>query len=93
MDILAAGGLTFVIVIALAVIVGVLLVVFLVMRAFTKVAKADEALVISGKSQKIAGTDEESKVTVIVNGRALINPITQRYETISLRSRDRKSVV
>lgn len=87
MDILATGGLTFAIIIGAAVLFGALLVIFLVMRAFTKVAKADEALVISGKSQKIAGTDEESKVTVIVNGRALINPITQRYETISLRSR------
>ncbi|WP_175955970.1 flotillin family protein [Schaalia sp. Marseille-Q2122] len=55
------------------------------LRRWIRVASPDEALVISGRKQTIDG--ETSPVTVVVNGRALINPITQRAETISLRSR------
>lgn len=87
MDTLATGGLLVIGAIALIIVVVVALFALLIARTWIKVAKADEALVISGRSQKIAGTEEESKVTVIVNGRALVNPITQRHETISLRSR------
>lgn len=54
-----------------------------VARAWIKVARADEALVISGKSQRGA----TGPVSVIVNGKALVNPVTQRHEIISLRSR------
>lgn len=58
----------------------------IVARAWIKVARADEALIISGKSQKDAdGTVHAT--TVVVNGKALVNPINQRHEVISLRSR------
>lgn len=57
-----------------------------VVTRWIRVAAADEALVISGRKQR--DTDGvESPVSVIVNGRAVVNPITQRVETISLRSR------
>ena len=78
------------------------LIVLLFARSWIKVARADEALVVSGRKQKVQisvavpdadGTMttksemSESPVTVIVNGKALVNPITQRHEIISLRSR------
>lgn len=86
MDIFATGGLVLLIGIAVVVLVVLLLVLLLIARAWFKVARADEALVVSGRSQKDA-TGKDSAVTVIVNGKALVNPITQRHETISLRSR------
>lgn len=87
MDSWLAGGS---IAVGLVVLVGFLLVVsligFIVFRSWVKVARADEALVVSGRSQKLSdGT--ESAVTVIVNGKAAVNPLTQRHEVISLRSR------
>lgn len=63
-----------------------LLVVLLLIRSWMKVARADEALVVSGRRQ----TDEagtQSNITVIVNGRAVVNPLTQRADIVSLRSR------
>lgn len=79
-----------------AIIVGLILLLFA--RSWIKVARADEALVISGRKQKVQSTVldadgssrselSESPVTVIVNGKSLVNPITQRHEIISLRSR------
>lgn len=65
-----------------AVLLVALLIVLLVMKSWIKVARADEALVVSGKKQ---GAD--SNVAVIVNGKAIVNPVTQRSEIISLRSR------
>ncbi|WP_353114624.1 SPFH domain-containing protein [Microbacterium sp.] len=84
------------IVIVGVVIVGLILLLFA--RSWIKVARADEALVISGRKQKVQHTvlgpdgtprseTAESPVTVIVNGKSLVNPITQRHEIISLRSR------
>lgn len=74
----------------IALIVGVVIVALIILllfaRAWIKVARADEALVISGRSSK-TGDGEEIPVTVIVNGKAVVNPISQRYEVISLRSR------
>lgn len=70
------------IVMAAAVIFGLIL---LIVHRWIRVARADEALVISGRKQMDG--DVQSSVTVIVNGRAFVNPITQRAETISLRSR------
>lgn len=82
------------------VIIGLILLLFA--RSWIKVARADEALVVSGRKQRVQrsvmvpGPDGtmtareetgESPVTVIVNGKALVNPITQRHEVISLRSR------
>lgn len=66
-----------------AVVLVALLIVLLVMKSWIKVARADEALVVSGKKQ----SDNESNVAVIVNGKAIVNPVTQRSEIISLRSR------
>lgn len=69
-------------IIGLLIIFGVLLII---VQRWIRVARADEALVISGRKQMDG--DTQSSVTVIINGRALVNPITQRAETISLRSR------
>lgn len=66
--------------IALLIIAGV---GFLIMRSWIKVARADEALVVSGRKQ----SSGDSNVAVIVNGKAIVNPVTQRSEIISLRSR------
>lgn len=89
----AIGILIIVGIIAVALVI-VTLVILLLARSWVKVARADEALVISGRKQKVqvigaggGATAEESPVTVIVNGKALVNPITQRHEIISLRSR------
>ncbi len=70
---------------ALAVLV-VAAVLFGIIRSWIKVARADEALIISGKPQK-EDDGETYSTTVVVNGKAVVNPISQRYEVISLRSR------
>lgn len=86
MDFLVTGGIVALLLVLLGVAVVGALITMLVMRAWVKVARADEALVISGKTQK--GDDgTEAPVTVIVNGKAMVNPVTQRHEVISLRSR------
>lgn len=75
--------------IGIAIVAGIALVAFLivalVLKSWIKVARADEALVISGKKQ--SSGDSHSNVAVIVNGKAVVNPVTQRSEIISLRSR------
>jgi len=81
----AATGLLILIAIIVGVVLVAAIILFLVMRAWVKVARADEALVVSGRKQKT--TQGDSPVTVIVNGKAIVNPITQRHEVISLRSR------
>lgn len=73
-----------VIVVVVAVLVGI--VGLIIMRAWTKVARADEALVVTGKASRSDVPGARPK-QVIVNGRALVNPIRQRHEIISLRSR------
>ena len=91
-------GILIIVGIGIAIAIVVLLILLLFARSWIKVARADEALVISGRKQKVAraviGADgstrdemSESPVTVIVNGKSLVNPITQRHEIISLRSR------
>ncbi len=98
MDPTTLVGLLIIIGAAIVGVVIVLLVVLLLARSWIKVARADEALVISGRKQKVQtavlsadGSSRsemsESPVTVIVNGKSLVNPITQRHEIISLRSR------
>ncbi len=98
MEIAGAIGILIIVGIALVVAVVLLLILLLFARSWIKVARADEALVISGRKQKVQrtvlapdgttrGETEESPVTVIVNGKSLVNPITQRHEIISLRSR------
>ncbi|KQR39364.1 SPFH domain-containing protein [Microbacterium sp. Leaf159] len=98
MEIAGIVGILVIVGIAVVVAVVVLLILLLFARSWIKVARADEALVISGRKQKVAraviGADgstrdemSESPVTVIVNGKSLVNPITQRHEIISLRSR------
>lgn len=76
-----------VIIAALLIIIGI---VTFIIRKWIKVARADEALVISGNKKVSAGTEgnpDGSRVKVIVNGKSIVNPITQRAEIISLRSR------
>ena len=98
MEIAGAVGILFIIGIAVVAVIVVLLIVLLFARSWIKVARADEALVISGRKQKVqravinadgstSSELAESPVTVIVNGKSLVNPITQRHEIISLRSR------
>ncbi|MGF3056102.1 flotillin domain-containing protein [Microbacterium sp. YY-01] len=102
MEIAAIGGILILVGIGIVAVVIIGLILLLFARSWIKVARADEALVISGRKQKIQravisvgadGTPEttseitESPVTVIVNGKSLVNPITQRHEIISLRSR------
>lgn len=74
-------------IVAVAIVLGAVALFFLLSaRAWIKVARADEALIISGKTQKDAdGT--LNATTVVVNGKSLVNPINQRHEVISLRSR------
>ena len=92
MDPLAiAGGAGILVIVGIAlvalVVIGLIALIFI--RAWYRVAKADEALVIVGKSQKSAdGT--ASRITVITGGGAIVNPLTQRAEMISLRSRQIK---
>ncbi len=86
MELLLTGGLLVAIVVVFVVLLfGGLLMMF-AMRAWIKVARADEALVVSGKTQRRAAGGQ-APVSVIVNGKALVNPLTQRHEVISLRSR------
>lgn len=59
---------------------------FIMLRRWVRVAGSDEALVISGKSQK-NDDGSTSATTVVVNGRAIVNPVTQRVGIISLRQR------
>ncbi|MEJ1088075.1 SPFH domain-containing protein [Microbacterium sp. Mu-80] len=98
MEIAGLVGILVIIGIAVVAVIIVLLILLLFARSWIKVARADEALVISGRKQKVQravlnadGTSSselaESPVTVIVNGKSLVNPITQRHEIISLRSR------
>ncbi|MGV2984565.1 SPFH domain-containing protein [Microbacterium sp. AGC85] len=98
MEIAGIAGILILIGIGVVVLIVVGLVVLLFARSWIKVARADEALVISGRKQKVQraivnadGTSSsesvDSPVTVIVNGKSLVNPITQRHEIISLRSR------
>lgn len=87
MEILKVGGGVVIVGVVIVVIIVAALIALLVSRAWIKVARADEALVISGRHQKGAEGEPDSPVTVIVNGKALVNPVTQRHEVISLRSR------
>ncbi len=96
----AAGLVGILIIVGVAVVAAIIvaLIGLLLAKAWIKVARADEALVISGRKQRVQSTVvdadgtsrsemSESPVTVIVNGKSLVNPITQRHEIISLRSR------
>jgi len=98
MELAGAIGILIIIGIAVVAVIVIGLVLLLFARSWIKVARADEALVISGRKQKVqraiinadgstSSEMAESPVTVIVNGKSLVNPITQRHEIISLRSR------
>ncbi|MFV0251771.1 MAG: SPFH domain-containing protein [Beutenbergiaceae bacterium] len=98
MEIAGIVGILVIVGIGVVVVLVLSLVGLLLARSWIKVARADEALVISGRKQKVQraivaadGSSRsemaESPVTVIVNGKSLVNPITQRHEIISLRSR------
>lgn len=71
-----------------AVVVVALIVAFAIYRTikgWIRTAKSDEALVISGR--KDAETAGESSVSVVLQGRAIVNPILQTVEVMSLRQR------
>lgn len=58
---------------------------FVITRTWIKVAKAGEAMVVSGKKSR--DSEDSAPITVIIGGKKMVNPITQRYDIISLRSR------
>lgn len=89
MDLFAAGSMFVLIGIVVVVAVIVLIFVLIMVRAWYKVAKADQALVIVGKTQRGVG-GESSRISVITGGGSLVNPLTQRAEMISLRARQIK---
>ena len=88
-ELLAAGGAFVLIGVGVVALIIVLIITLIIVRAWYKVAKADQALVIVGKSQKNA-SGESSRISVITGGGALVNPLTQRAEMISLRARQIK---
>jgi flotillin len=98
MEIAGIIGILVIVGVAVVAVIVIGLIMLLFARSWIKVARADEALVISGRKQKVqravlnadgstSSELAESPVTVIVNGKSLVNPITQRHEIISLRSR------
>ena len=89
MDAIAAGGVLAIAIIVAIVVVVVFIITLIMVRAWYKVAKADQALVIVGKNQKNVG-GESSRISIITGGGALVNPLTQRAEMISLRARQIK---
>jgi flotillin len=89
MEFAALGAIGLFAVIGVVVVILVLVVVAVLVRAWYRVAKADEALVIVGKRQK-RSDGETSRITVITGGGAIVNPLTQRAEMISLRARQIK---
>jgi flotillin len=88
MDIAALGAMGLLAIVGGIVLIVVLVIVLILIRAWYRVAKADEALVIVGKKQR--STSGDSRITVITGGGAIVNPLTQRGEMISLRARQIK---
>ena len=76
MGALATGGVILLIIAVLLMLLLVFGIGLFITSRWIRVARADEALVISGRKQMDG--DTQSSVTVIVNGRAMVNPITQR---------------
>jgi flotillin len=76
--------------IAAVVLIAALVLIAILIRAWYRVAKADEALVIVGKRQRSTDGVTSSRITVITGGGAIVNPLTQRAEMISLRARQIK---
>jgi flotillin len=89
MEALFAGGALVIGGIAVIAVIILLIFLLIMVRAWYKVAKADQALVVVGRSQKNAAGDS-SRISVITGGGALVNPLTQRAEMISLRARQIK---
>lgn len=90
MDLIALGGVGLLVLIGAGVAVIALIVILILIRAWYRVARADEALVIVGKKQRSTPGGEASRITVITGGGAIVNPLTQRAEMISLRARQIK---
>ncbi|MBB2974495.1 flotillin [Microbacterium endophyticum] len=89
MEFAALGAVGLIAIIAVVVIIVVGVIVAILVRAWYRVARADEALVIVGKRQK-SNDGGSSRITVITGGGAIVNPLTQRAEMISLRARQIK---
>src|SRR3546814_17606313 len=90
MDLVALGGVGLLVLIGVGVALVALIVILILIRAWYRVARADEALVIVGKKQRSTAGGESSSITVIPGGGAIVNPLTQRAEMISLRARQIK---
>ncbi|KAA9089505.1 SPFH domain-containing protein [Microbacterium radiodurans] len=89
MDPVLTGGALVIAGIAVVGVIVLLIFLLIMVRAWYKVAKADQALVIVGRNQKNAAGDS-SRISIITGGGALVNPLTQRAEMISLRARQIK---
>ncbi|WP_200847207.1 flotillin family protein [Microbacterium sp. 18062] len=89
MEFAALGAIGLFVIIGVVALIIVLIIVAILIRAWYRVAKADEALVIVGKRQRRSDGDS-SRITVITGGGAIVNPLTQRAEMISLRARQIK---
>lgn len=63
---------------------------FFIFRAWYVVPKADEAIVIVGKSQK-SEDGTAAKMTVLTGGGAFVNKLKQRDQKVSLRARQIKT--
>ncbi|KAA9145265.1 flotillin family protein [Microbacterium lushaniae] len=90
MDLVALGGVGLLVLIGVGAAVVALIVILILIRAWYRVARADEALVIVGKKQRTSPDGDSSRITVITGGGAIVNPLTQRAEMISLRARQIK---
>ncbi|MFL1999629.1 MULTISPECIES: SPFH domain-containing protein [unclassified Microbacterium] len=84
------AGIGILVLIGVGVALVALILIALLIRAWYRVAKADEALVIVGKRQRSTDGVTSSRITVITGGGAIVNPLTQRAEMISLRARQIK---
>ncbi|MFS0732717.1 SPFH domain-containing protein [Microbacterium sp. 1P10UB] len=76
--------------VAAAVVLLILLIGFILFRAWYQVPKADEAIVIVGKKARDSTEGEANKMTVISGRGAFVNKLTQRSDKVSLRSRQIK---
>jgi flotillin len=76
--------------VGIGVVLLILLLGFIIFRAWYQVPRADEAIVIVGKKARDSTEGEANKMTVISGRGALVNKLTQRSDKVSLRSRQIK---
>src|SRR3546814_13487598 len=90
MDLVALGGVGLLVLIGVGVALVALIVILILIRAWYRVARADEALVIVGKKQRSKAGGESSRITVSTGGGAIETPVTQPAALTPLRTRQVK---